>query len=74
MHADALQPQFAKTFLVDYFFEEIQKMKFVVYDVDDKKHIEDTRKHDLIGEMECTLADIVTAGQQYLRTLREKGL
>ena len=59
---------------MDYFFEEIQKVKFVVYDVDDRKHVEDTQRHDRIGEMECTLADIVTAGQQYQRTLREKGL
>ena len=66
--------QFAKTFLVNYYFEEIQKMKFVVYDVDDHKRVEEIQRHDLIGEMECTLADIVTAGQQYQRTLRAKGL
>ena len=65
--------QFAKTFLVDYFFEEIQKVKFVVYDVDDRRRVEETQRHDLIGEMECTLADIVTAGQRYQRTLRVKG-
>ncbi len=57
---------------MDYFFEEIQKLKFVVYDVDDKR-VDETQRHDLIGEMECTLADIVTVGQQYKRTLRERG-
>ena len=46
----------------------------MVYDVDDRKRVEDTRRHDLIGEMECTLADIVTGGQLYKRTLREKGM
>ena len=66
--------QFAKTILMNYQFEEIQKLKFVVYDIDDKKHLEDTSKHDLIGLVECTLADIVTAGQEYKRTLREKGM
>ena len=64
--------QFSKTFLLEYRFEEIQALKFSVIDVDDKKHIDDISKHDLIGEMECTLADIVTAGQQYKRTLRDK--
>ena len=59
--------------LMQYQFEEIQKLKFVVYDIDNKKHIDDVSKHDLIGQVECTLADIVTAGQQYKRTLREKG-
>ncbi|XP_064406207.1 copine-9-like isoform X1 [Halichondria panicea] len=68
-----LNPKFAKTILMNYQFEEIQKLKFVVYDIDDKKHLEDTSKHDLIGQLECTLADIVTAGQEYKRTLRAKG-
>ena len=65
--------QFSKTFLLEYRFEEIQALKFVVLDVDDTKHIDDVGRHDLIGEIECSLADIVTAGQQYKRTLREKG-
>ena len=65
--------QFSKTFLLDYCFEEVQHFKFIVYDVDDRKHIDDVRRHDLIGETECTLADIVTAGKQYTRNLRNKG-
>ena len=65
--------QFSKTFLVDYFFEEIQHLKFITYDIDDPKHVDDIKRHDLIGEVECTLADIVTAGQQYKRTLRKQG-
>ena len=48
-------------------------MKFTVYDVDDRRHVEDVSRHDLIGEMECTLAEIVTAGKEYKRNLREKG-
>ncbi len=59
--------------LMHFQFEEIQKLKFVVYDIDSKKHLDDVSKHDLIGQLECTLADIVTAGQEYKRTLREKG-
>ena len=65
--------QFSKTFLLEYRFEEIQSLKFIVLDIDSKKHVDDVGKHDLIGEMECSLADIVTAGQQYKRTLRSKG-
>ena len=66
--------QFSKTFLVEYRFEEIQEFKFVVLDVDDKKRVDDVNRHDHIGSVECTLADIVTAGQQYKRTLRDKGI
>ncbi len=65
--------QFSKTFLLDYRFEEVQQFKFSVYDVDDRKHIDDVSKHDVIGEAECTLADIVTAGKEYSRSLRHEG-
>ncbi len=36
--------QFSKTFLLDYCFEEVQYFKFIVYDVDDRKHIDDVRR------------------------------
>lgn len=68
-----LNPRFSKTFLLYYRFEEIQKLKFTVVDVDDRSRVDDISRHDLIGELECTLADLVTAGQQYERTLRLKG-
>ena len=48
-------------------------MKFMVLDVDDKKRVDDPSRHDLIGVLECQLADLVTAGQQYTRTLRLPG-
>lgn len=51
----------------------MQTLKFAVYDVDDKRHVDDTRRHDFIGVVECLLADIVAAGQQYKRTLRKGG-
>lgn len=58
---------------MDYRFEEVQYLKFAVYDVDDKRHIDIVSHHDFIGETECTLADIVTSGQRYNRSLRAKG-
>ena len=58
---------------MQYHFEEIQPVKFVVYDADDKKHLDNPQKQEVIGEMECTLADIVAAGQKYQRKLRLKG-
>lgn len=42
--------------------------------MDNKARVDDTRRHDFIGEMECSLADIVTSGQLYKRTLRMKGM
>ena len=65
--------QFSKAFQLQYRFEEIQKPKFVVVDVDDRSKIDEIARHDMIGELECALADLVTAGQQYERTLRLNG-
>ena len=67
-----LYAQFAKTFTLDYYFEEVQPLKLQVYDVDDVQHISDLRRHDFIGEVELTLADVVSAGQQLTRTLRQE--
>ena len=65
--------QFSKAFQLQYRFEEIQKLKFVVVDVDDRSKIDEIARHDMIGGLECALADLVTAGQQYERTLRLNG-
>ena len=65
--------QFSKAFQLQYRFEEIQRLKFVVVDVDDKSRIDEISRHDMIGELECALADLVTAGQQYERSLRLNG-
>lgn len=56
-----------------YHFEEIQPVKFIVYDADDKKRLDDPKRQEVIGEMECLLADIVAAGQKYERKVRLRG-
>ncbi len=65
--------QFANTIIVDYRFEELQQLKFACYDADNKKEVDNLAKQELIGEVECTMAEIVTAGQKYERKLRLKG-
>lgn len=51
-----LNPNFAKTFVIDYFFEEVQKLKFCVFDIDNATHsLEDD---DFLGEIECTLGNV----------------
>lgn len=49
-------PKFTKTFVMDYFFEEVQKVKIQVYDIDNKspKLTDD----DFLGELECNLATV----------------
>ena len=51
-----LNPSFAKTFVVDYYFEEVQKLKFKVFDIDNATHSLDD--DDFLGEMECTLGNV----------------
>lgn len=51
-------PKFVTPFTVDYFFEEIQKVKIEVYDLDNatSKLTDD----DFLGKVECNLAQIVS--------------
>ncbi|ESO91349.1 hypothetical protein LOTGIDRAFT_209681 [Lottia gigantea] len=54
---DNLNPDFVKKFEIDYYFEENQKLKFEIYDVDsDKRKLSD---HDFLGKLECSLGEIV---------------
>jgi len=63
-------PQFQKPIEVDYFFEESQKIRFDVYDIDSKtmKVTDD----DHLGFVEMTLAEIV-ASSPVTKTLTLKG-
>ncbi len=44
---DNLNPKFAKSLVIDYYFEEVQNLKFVVVDVD--KANGSLKDQDLIG-------------------------
>ena len=53
---NSLDPQFAKPFELDYFFEEVQKLKFEVYDLDNKTP--SLSDDDYLGGMECTMGQV----------------
>jgi hypothetical protein len=55
-----LNPNFATPIQISYRFEEVQRLKFKVHDVDNATSTLDD--DDFLGEHECTLAQIVTAG------------
>lgn len=58
-----LNPDFVKTFTLDYFFEKEQWIKFEVYDVD-------TNELEHIGNCETTIAKIMSSkGQSFLSDL-----
>ncbi|XP_072412234.1 copine-1-like isoform X1 [Chiloscyllium punctatum] len=62
-------PQFAKKLEVDYFFERVQKLKFGIYDIDNKSiNLSDD---DYLGGVECTLGQIVSS-KSFTRPLQLK--
>ncbi|XP_042366289.1 copine-3-like isoform X2 [Plectropomus leopardus] len=56
---NCLDPKFSKTFVIDYYFEMVQKLKFEVYDIDSENH--SLKDADFLGELECTLGQVVSS-------------
>uniref|UniRef100_A0A8C7RKY3 Copine Vb n=1 Tax=Oncorhynchus mykiss TaxID=8022 RepID=A0A8C7RKY3_ONCMY len=54
---NTLNPDFVRKYILDYFFEEKQNLRFDLYDVDSKSP--DLSKHDFLGQVFCTLGEIV---------------
>uniref|UniRef100_A0A674NFB5 Copine-3 n=1 Tax=Takifugu rubripes TaxID=31033 RepID=A0A674NFB5_TAKRU len=56
---NCLDPAFSKTFVIDYYFEVVQKLRFELYDIDsDNCNLQEA---DFLGELECTLGQIVSS-------------
>uniref|UniRef100_A0AAR2JSL4 C2 domain-containing protein n=1 Tax=Pygocentrus nattereri TaxID=42514 RepID=A0AAR2JSL4_PYGNA len=53
---NCLCPKFAKKFVIDYHFEVVQKLRFSLYDIDNKTI--DLSDDDFLGELECTLGQV----------------
>ncbi|CAD8098693.1 unnamed protein product [Paramecium primaurelia] len=64
---DNLNPNFTKTFIIDYFFECQQPLKFIVNDDDGNG------KFDFIGSVETTLGSIAGSRDQVLIVDLKKG-
>ncbi len=54
-----LNPVFAKVLMLDYYFEEVQKLRFEVYDIHGTHSI-GTRDDDFLGGVECTLGQVMS--------------
>ena len=53
---NSLNPEFSKAIEMDYRFEEVQNLKFRVYDID---NLTDTLDDDdFLGHMECNLGEV----------------
>jgi copine 5/8/9 len=58
---NSLNPDFVKKFVISYFFEERQHLRFEVFDVDSKSA--NLRDHDFLGRAEFTLGEVVSSGK-----------
>ncbi|XP_062842279.1 copine-1 isoform X2 [Trichomycterus rosablanca] len=52
-------PEFSKRLCIDYHFEKVQKLKFGIYDIDNKSV--DLKDDDFLGGFECNLGQIVSS-------------
>ncbi|XP_047670323.1 copine-9 isoform X2 [Tachysurus fulvidraco] len=65
---NTLNPDFVRKFVLDFFFEEKQNLRFDVYNVDTRSS--NISKHDFLGQTFCTLGEIIgSAGSRMERTL-----
>ncbi|XP_076131675.1 copine-8-like isoform X5 [Alosa pseudoharengus] len=65
---NTLNPDFVRKFVLDYFFEEKQNLRFDVYSVDSKSS--NISKHSFLGQTFCTLGEIIgSKGSRLERTL-----
>lgn len=67
MILNCLNPRFAKRFVIDYYFEMVQRLKFCVYDIDNDTY--DLGDDDFLGELECTLGQVSFALCRFIRNL-----
>ncbi|XP_060794569.1 copine-9 isoform X2 [Neoarius graeffei] len=65
---NTLNPDFVRKFVLDYFFEEKQNLRFDVYNVDSRSS--NISKHSFLGQTFCTLGEIIgSSGARLERTL-----
>lgn len=57
-----LHPAFSKVFTLDYYFEEVQKLRFEVYDSHGPSS-HSCREDDFLGGMECTQGPVPSGGR-----------
>ncbi|MGH0165357.1 UNVERIFIED_CONTAM: hypothetical protein FKN15_049762, partial [Acipenser sinensis] len=54
----SINPVFSKVFTVDFYFEEVQRLRYEVYDISSNHN--GLKDADFLGGMECTLGQIIS--------------
>ena len=63
---DNLNPKWVKNFEVPYHFEKREYYRVVIYDIDDFNRLDNYSGHDLVGQVEFAIHEVVTAANQTL--------
>jgi len=61
-----LNPSFLKSFIIDYYFEMIQKLRFLVFDMDNDS--DGFNQNDFIGYAEKTIGDLIGSSNNNIYT------
>ncbi|KAG9483523.1 copine-9 isoform X1 [Eleutherodactylus coqui] len=61
---NTLNPDFVRKFVLDYFFEEKQNLRFDVFNVDSRSC--NISKHDFLGQSFCTLGEVIGSSRSRL--------
>uniref|UniRef100_A0A8C5D957 Copine-4-like n=1 Tax=Gouania willdenowi TaxID=441366 RepID=A0A8C5D957_GOUWI len=54
----SVNPTYSKVFTLDFYFEEVQRLRFELYDINSSYN--GTKEADFLGSVECTLGQIIS--------------
>ncbi|XP_038652494.1 copine-4 [Scyliorhinus canicula] len=55
-----INPVFSKVYTVDFYFEEVQRLRFEVHDIGSNHLHNGVKDNEILGGMECTLGQIIS--------------
>ncbi|XP_016147964.1 copine-4 [Sinocyclocheilus rhinocerous] len=65
-----INPTFSKVFTLDFYFEEVQRLRYELYDISSSHN--GMREADCLGAMECTLGQIISQ-RKFTKALLKQG-
>ncbi|XP_026172447.1 copine-4 [Mastacembelus armatus] len=66
-----VNPTYSKVFTLDFYFEEVQRLRFELYDINSSHN--GLKEADFLGSVECTLAQIISQRKLSKALLRPGG-
>ncbi|XP_068179400.1 copine-4 [Antennarius striatus] len=67
-----VNPTYSKVFTLDFYFEEVQRLRFELYDINSGGH-NGLKEADFLGSVECTLGQIISQRKLSKALLRPGG-